>query len=146
DCVAVFATRIVIRHEHAIGVTFGNRCHLRALALITLAAAAEHADQLSCAMGTQAGQCLLEGVRRVRVIDDNERQARAAAEAVHASCDGLELYQRMLNLCKGIPERAEAPGNREQVVDVEATEQRTGNLAFAPRRDERELQARITRA
>ncbi len=46
DVVAVFAARIVVGDDDAIGETLGDRAHLRTLALIALAARTEHADQL----------------------------------------------------------------------------------------------------
>ena len=69
--------------------------HLRALALVAVAAAAEHADQLARRRGSgpQREQRFFERVGRVRVIDDDQRLAVAAA-TLHASRRRRQRRQR----------------------------------------------------
>ena len=45
DGVAVFAARVVVGDDHEVGSALGDRRHLRTLAAVAFAAAAEHADQ-----------------------------------------------------------------------------------------------------
>ena len=79
DRVAVFAARVVVGDDHAVGAFFRDRRHLRALAAIAVAAAAEHAGQAAGRVLAQARQRLLERVGRVRVVDDHQRLAVVAA-------------------------------------------------------------------
>ena len=132
DDVAILAARIVVGDDNAIRESLRNRSHLRSLALIALAAAAEHADKLASTMRAQAGQCLFQCVWSVCVVDHDEWRTGTAAEAVHASVHRLQLLQRALYLYKRIPERAETASDGEQVVDVETPKQRRLYRAFAP--------------
>ena len=74
DRVAVFAARIVVGDDDAIGQRLGDRAHLRTLARVALAAAAEHADQ-------RAGACArrLLAPARARRACARSRRRRAAA-------------------------------------------------------------------
>ena len=69
----VLAARIVVGDDDDVGELLGDRAHLRPLAGIAVAAAAEHHDELAGAMGAQRGERVLERVGRVRVIDDDRR-------------------------------------------------------------------------
>jgi hypothetical protein len=102
----------------------GDRRHLRTLAAIALAAAAEHAQQPCLHVRAQRFQRLLERVGRVRVIDHHQRLAVFAAEAVHAAVDRLQPRQRGGDVgCRHVL-RMQRTSDREQVVDVESPQQR----------------------
>ena len=76
DRVRILAARIVAGDDHVVGEPRGRRAHERALAGIALAAAAEHADQARARAPPRAQRLerLLERIRRVRVVDDHERE------------------------------------------------------------------------
>ena len=62
----------------------GDAAHLRPLARVAIAAAAEHADQLAACgstRGPQRREHLLERVGRMRVVDDDERLPRRRRSA-----------------------------------------------------------------
>src|SRR4051812_23520369 len=84
DRARIFVPRVVVRDDHAIGETTGDIAHLRALALVAVAAAAEYTDQPAAGPHgrTHRIQHLLERVRRMRVVDDDDRIG-ATAEALH---------------------------------------------------------------
>ena len=58
-----------------------DRAHHRALALVAIAAAAEHDDKLALRIGPQRRQRLLERIRLVRIVDEDRRAARARPPA-----------------------------------------------------------------
>ena len=45
NSLGIFGARIVARHDREIGLSLGDAAHLRTLALVAIAAAAEHDDQ-----------------------------------------------------------------------------------------------------
>ncbi len=71
----ILAARIVAGDDDAIGASARDAPHFRPLAGIAVAAAAEHADQLTARRdrGTQRGEHLFQRVGRMRVVDDDER-------------------------------------------------------------------------
>src|SRR2546430_11057987 len=86
DRAGILAARIIAGDDHAIGQPRGHTAHFRPLAAITVAAAAEHAYELAGTHDgrTQRGQHLIQRVRRVGVVDDDQRRG-FAAKALHAS-------------------------------------------------------------
>ncbi|KAG1318259.1 hypothetical protein G6F63_015298 [Rhizopus arrhizus] len=60
DHVAVLATRVVVGDDDLVGQARGNGGHLRALAGIALATAAEHAEQRAVQVAVQAVQRLFQ--------------------------------------------------------------------------------------
>ncbi|MNL26222.1 hypothetical protein D3C87_1477390 [compost metagenome] len=73
-----FGARVVAGHHHVVGQLGGDAAHHRALARITFAAAAKHADQAagpSHGHGAQRQQRARQRVRSVRVIDHHQRAA-----------------------------------------------------------------------
>src|SRR5262249_21713730 len=71
----IFGARIVAGDGHAAGERGGDRPHLGPLALVAVAAAAEHADELTARRNRrlEREQCFLQRIGRMRVIDDHER-------------------------------------------------------------------------
>ena len=124
DRVAILAARIVVGDDRDIGAALGDRRHLRALAAVALAAAAEHADQLAGGKRTQRAQRLFQRVRGVRVVDDHQRQPALAAEPAHAAIDRRQLRQGLGHQRRGHAQRDQGGRHPEQVVDVEAAQQR----------------------
>ena len=82
----ILAARIVAGHHDAIGEARRDVTHLRTLAGIAVAATAEDADQFARRhdRGPQCGQHLLQRIRRVRVVDDDQRPV-GAAQSLHAA-------------------------------------------------------------
>jgi len=128
DRVAVLAARVVVGDDDAVGERLGDRAHLRALARIALAAATEHADEAAAAVRAQARQRLLERVGGVRVVDHDQGQSAAvrrhAAETIHASGDRLQPCERGGDRFRRFAQRMQHAGHREQIVDIEAAQQR----------------------
>ena len=72
----VLGARVVAGDDDAVGEPPGHRAHLGPLALVAIAAAAEHADELAAGSDRrpQRRQHLRQRIRRMRVIDDHQRQ------------------------------------------------------------------------
>ena len=92
DRIAVFAARVVVGDDDLVGEAFGDRGHLRALAGIALAAAAEQAMQAAFGMIAQArrGDIVLvagkghepyQEIAGRKLPFDDGGQVRAALEA-----------------------------------------------------------------
>ena len=83
----MFAARIVVGDDDVIGEAGGDAAHDRPLALVAVAAAAEHAHEPAGREGPQRLQRRFQRVRLVRVVDDDEAAARLADDlepALHA--------------------------------------------------------------
>ena len=121
----ILAARIVVGDDDAIGELGRDAPHLRPLAGIALAAAAEHADERAALGhgGPQRGQHLVERVGRVRVIDHDQRLA-VAAQALHPS-----------------RRRRDARERRERRVEIDAAREQHAQHAQHVRRVERARQA-----
>ena len=122
DHVAILAARVVVGDDGHVAQTLGNRTHERPLANVALATAAEHAQHARIGVRAQRRQGLLECIRGVCVIDDDQ-WCCITAEAVHASMDGLQLRQGVGDASRVMALRMQHAGDHQQVVDVEATQQ-----------------------
>ena len=70
-----------------------DRAHQRALALVAVAAAAEHHDKLALHVGPQRLKRLVERVGLVRVVDE-DRRAVALADEIEPALGALERCER----------------------------------------------------
>ena len=69
----VFAARVIVGDEYAIGQALDNFGHQRALAAIAITAATEQAKQFAFGMWAQRFEDFFQGVRGVSVIDHHQR-------------------------------------------------------------------------
>ncbi|GMA85426.1 hypothetical protein GCM10025868_06760 [Angustibacter aerolatus] len=71
----VLAARVVVGHHHDVGGGHRGRAHAGSLARVAVAAGTEHDEQPSAGLHLRAqrGQRGGHGVRRVRVVDDEQR-------------------------------------------------------------------------
>ena len=76
----IFAARIVVGDDHAIGLVGRDRAHQRPLALIAVAAGAEHHDQFALGVRPQRVQRLGQRIRLVRVVDKDRSAVTLANE------------------------------------------------------------------
>ena len=87
DILWLFAARIVAGHQRAIGQALGQGAHLRTLALVAIATATEDNHQAATAAprhGTQGDQGVFQRIRRMGVINDNQRLADST-HTLHAA-------------------------------------------------------------
>ena len=75
----IFAARIVVGDDGEIGLGDGDLAHLGALALVAVAAAAEHHDEPVLDIGTQGVERLGERVGRMGIVDEDRRAAARRA-------------------------------------------------------------------
>ena len=112
----------------------GDRGHLRTLADVALAAAAEHANQQADAMRAQAGQRLLQRIGRMRIVDHDQRLVGRCRRA--GSCDpstGSSIAKRLCTISTEAEAHCtEACGDSEQVGHVESAQQGAIRSAPAP--------------
>ena len=83
----VFGARIVISDNGDIREASGDLAHLRPLAAIAVAAAAEHHHQLAAGMGPQGLQHGLESAGLVGVIDVDGRTVRMDGDALETNVE-----------------------------------------------------------
>src|SRR6185437_5909360 len=119
----IFAARIVVGDDDAVGILGGDAAHDRTLAGVAVAAGAEYDDELSAGVGTQGLQRLRHRVRLVRVIDE-DRRAIDAADEFKAALGAGELFQR-----RERPRRIAAgcnhePGSDRRVLHLKRANQR----------------------
>ena len=112
----------------------GHRAHQRPLAAVTLAAAAEHADQATGAVGTQRTQYLRQRIGGVCVIDDRQRLAGTAAETLHATRHRAEHGGAAQHFLEWQIQQQEHRDHRQQILGVETPEQTGPQFALAPAR------------
>ncbi len=122
DRVGVLAARVVGRDDGEVGQPPRHPPHLRALAAVAVAAAAEHADQPPGGDLAGGREHVLEPVGRVRVVDEHgERLAgvdrlEPARDALHRGDAGPDGRVRQL-------EQLGQRHGAEHVLDVEAAAQ-----------------------
>ena len=123
DLGRLLAARIVVGHDHAVGLLGRDRAHHRALAGIAVAAAAEHDDELPRRIGPQRLQRLGERVGLVGVVDE-DRRAVALAGEVEPALGALEPFERGEHRARLAAGGDREPGGGERVLDLEAADQR----------------------
>ena len=110
--------------------------HQRALAGVAIAAAAEHARAAGPRQCSRAAlQRLGERVGRVRVVDDGERRAAAAAEHLHApAAPAARAPGPAPPRPAGCPSASSTASTVERIVDVEVADQPQRQLDVAEAR------------
>ena len=137
DFRGIFAARIVRRHDDPIGQRRSNLSHLRTLAFVAIATAAEHADQLArrSDRGAQRQQRFFERIGCVRVINDDERLP-VAAEALHPPGRRRQCRQRGERRVERDAAIEQHSENAEQILRVEFADNARLHCAATPwRRD-----------
>ena len=89
----IFAARIVVGDDDAVGIFGGDRAHQRPLAGIAVAAGAEHHHELALGVGPQRLQRLRQRVGLVGVID-KDRRAVAFADPFQPALGAFEMFER----------------------------------------------------
>ena len=108
----------------AIGQALGDRAHHRTLARIAIAAATEHADELSAAVLAHGEQRFFQCIGRVRVVDDRPAACRARSNVsmrpggAHAMLERRDCIAE--RQCRSPSSTASAA---EQVVDIEVADE-----------------------
>ncbi len=126
----VFGTRVVVGDQHAIGQALGHFGHQRALAAISVAAAAEQAQQLAVRVRAQGFEHFLQGVRSMRVVDHHQRLV-APTQALHAADRPLQLRGDLQDFVQRIVQRQQGRHGGEHVAQVEAAQQLAAQGTFA---------------
>ena len=98
----LFAARIVVGDDDAVGFLRGDGAHHRPLAGVAVAAGAEHHDQPAVDIRPQRLQRLGERVGLVRVVDE-DRRAVALAGEFEPALGAFELLQRREHRAGSLP-------------------------------------------
>ncbi|MCY1413273.1 hypothetical protein D9M71_287010 [compost metagenome] len=122
DLLRIFSARVVIGDQHTIRQALGHFGHQRTLTAITVATAAEQAQQLAFGMRAQCLQHLLQGIGGMRVIDHHQRLA-AATQALHAPDRAFQHRGDLENFVQRVIQGHQGADRREHVAQVEAPEQ-----------------------
>jgi hypothetical protein len=123
-----FTTRVVARHDDAVGEARRDGAHPRPLGRVAIAAAPEHAPERAAAgagEGPQRDERLLERVGRVRVVDDDIRRAdvpRAIGDALHPPRHGAETGAGAGGVLERDAQRAQGSDDAQHVGDVVAAD------------------------
>ncbi len=119
----IFAARIVVGDDDAVGALGGDLAHDRALAGVAVAAGAEHDDQLAPRVGPHRDQDLFERIGFVRIVDEDRRPVLLAHQ-FQPSLRAFELFERGERLGRvGSGADGEAGGD-QRVLDLEFADQR----------------------
>ncbi len=132
DARRVLAPRVVVGDDDVVGELGGDAAHERALAGVTVAAAAEYHAQRAAAVQARGLEGVRQRVRGVRIVDDRQRRAAAAAEHLHAPARRAAPAERAHRIAQ-----RDLPGEQhrehgERVVDVELAHQAHRELCRAP--------------
>ncbi len=91
DRLRIFAARIVVGDDDAVGIFGGDRAHQRTLAGIAVAAGAEHHHQLAFRIRPQRLQRLRQRIGLVRVVD-KDRRAVAFADPLQPALGAFKMF------------------------------------------------------
>ena len=89
----VLGARVVVGDDQQVGAACGDLAHVRPLAAVAVAAAAQHDDQPSRGERTQRAQGTVDGGRLVAVVDDRE-EVLAGVDALHPARHGRRRDRR----------------------------------------------------
>jgi len=141
DRLWILGARIVGRDDHRVGQARGDLPHQRPLAAITVAAAAERADDAGVRQLAGGAQDVVQRVRRVRVVDD-DGEGLAFVDRLEAAGDAAGLRHGAHDRLLGDTQAAGDCDGAQDVEDVEAAGQRRAQLELAVRRVDREGRSR----
>ncbi|MNE15917.1 hypothetical protein D3C80_1088420 [compost metagenome] len=122
DARRIFSARVVVGDQYAVGQALGHFGHQRALAAITVTAAAEQAQQFAMSVRAQGLEYFFKCIRRVRVVDHHQRLV-AATQALHAAYRPLQVRRDLEDLVQRIVQRQQGRDSGQHVAQVEATQQ-----------------------
>ena len=137
DC-RIFAARIVVGDDDAVGIFGGDRAHQGPLAGIAVAAGAEHHHQPAFGVRPQRLQRFCQRIGLVGVIDE-DRRAVALGDPLEPALCPLEQFERgeyRLRLAAGADRE---PGRHQRILDLEFADQRQPHRIFAAAMFERQL-------
>ena len=117
-----FSARVVVRYQDAICQTFNHFGHQRTLAAITVAAAAEQAQQLAFGVRTQRQQYFFQRIGGVRVINHHQR-FRTAAQALHATYRTFQFWQHFENFIQRVLKPQQRANRSQHVAQIETPQQ-----------------------
>jgi hypothetical protein len=126
----ILGTRIVIGHDHPIGLGRSDGAHHRALAAIAIAACPEDNNEPGRDHRPQRIERFGERVRLVRIVDEYPRAATRAHE-LDPPFGASQMFE-----CRKHQSRIAAGGNGEpggdkRIFDLEGTDQRQLDLKFS---------------
>ena len=127
-------TGVIAGHHHRIGEAGGNGAHQRPLAGIPIATATEHAPEPTDAVASQGQQSLLEGVGGVGVVDHHLGRD-AAVDDFHAPADGAQCGHPVQHVVEVVALGTGGGHHRQQVGEIERTEQGTAQHPLSPGAD-----------
>ena len=133
DRVAVLASGVVVGDDDSVGALLHRFRHLRPLAAVPLAAAAEHAPEVSLAQWLERGQRAVQGIGGMGVVHDDQ-WPRSASEPLHSARDRLGAAQPPEHGVEPMPVQARDRDGCQQVVRVEAAEETRRHRSIAPGR------------
>ena len=90
----VFAARVVVGDDDAVGVACGNRAHLRTLAAVTVSAAAKHHMQFAMAMRADGVQHGFKPVGCMGVINIDSRAVWQRGGKLKSPAHALQTFHR----------------------------------------------------
>ncbi len=131
----VFGTRVVVGDQHAVCQPLHHLGHQRTLAAITIATAAEQAQQLALGVRTQGRENFFQRVGGMGVIDHNQWLS-PTAQTLHATGRALELRQDLENFVQRVVQAEQSADGRQYVAQVEAAEQGAAQMVLALGRDQ----------
>jgi hypothetical protein len=101
----ILAARVVVGDEHDVGQFGGNRAHLRPLAAVAVAAAAEHHHKPARRVWPQRFQRMLQGIGRVGIVDEHRRSGAAGGDKLKPALGPLR-YSRARSATDSCPPAA----------------------------------------
>ena len=120
----IFAPRVVVRDEHDVRGGRRNGAHLPAFSGIAIPAATEHADDAALTRrdeGAGDRERAHEGIRCVRIIDDDER---TPVNDLEPTRNPSERREARADRFGGIAERVSSERRRERVLDMHVPDER----------------------
>ena len=140
DLLGVFATGILVGHDHEIRQLRGDTAHLRPFQEVPLTRRAEQYDQPPRSDRAEDAQHLLDGIRRVGVVDDHAERL-AEIDSFHAPSHAVGGCQRFgCKIWVDLPSNGERE-RRQRVLDVERPGERDVEGSSPTRRGDRQVRA-----
>ena len=130
--IGVFAARVVVGDDDAVGKLAGDAAHFRALSLIPVAAAAEHDSQGARRMGAQRRQHVFQGIRGMGIIHIDRAARGLFADPFHAPGRTRQSFQGRQRRFRRNPRDPRQTQGAERVHGLEAPRKRQEQVTFKP--------------